>query len=391
MTLQRPVLKPKNPCFSCGPSAKHAGWSLEALKGFSPGRSHRAASEVKKLAEVIERSKAILDMPKDWKLGILPASDTGAFEAAMWSLLGPLPVDVLGWEVFSNMWVHDIASQLKPNTVREFVAPFGKLPDLSQVNSDHDIVFVWNGTTAGVQVPNADWIKSDRKGLVLCDATSALFGVDIPWDKVDVITWSWQKVLGSEAAHGMLALSPRAVARLESYTPSWPMPKLFRLTKNGKVNEEIFEGKTINTPSMLAVEDCLDAMKWVESIGGLPVMLKRSKANLTAVEAWVEKTDWAAFLSERTDTRSNAIVIKVTDPWFTAKDAVSQRKFIKDVEKTIEKEGAGFETANHIDAPPSFRIWTGPVVETADVEAVLNWIDWGYRTLKAEQAQSKAA
>jgi phosphoserine aminotransferase len=334
---------------------------------------------------VIEKSKAVLNMPKDWVLGVVPASDTGAIEMALWSLLGPLPVDVLTWEVFGKHWSVDVVKQLKLKDTREFTAPFGALPDLAQVDTlNRDVVFTWNGTTSGVKVPNGDWIRADRKGLMICDATSAVFAMDMPWDKLDVVTWSWQKVLGGEGGHGMLALSPRAVARLESYTPPWPMPKLFRMTKGGKLNEEIFEGKTINTPSMLAVEDCLDALAWAEGIGGLPALLKRTQANLKAVEMWVEKTDWADFLPNRPEIRSNtSICFKIVDPWLTAKDEEAQRAVIKDIEKLVAKEGAGFETANHRDSAPSFRLWAGATVETSDIEAVLQWIDWAYRTVKA--------
>jgi phosphoserine aminotransferase len=390
MNIQRPTAKPHNPCFSSGPCAKRPNWTLDALKGTPIGRSHRSSLCVKKLAAVIEKSKAILGMPKDYRLAIVPASDTGAIEMAMWSLLGARGVDILGWEVFSKMWILDVTKQLKIADVRTFEAPFGSIPDLSQIDTDRDVVFTWNGTTSGVKVPNADWIKSDRKGLTICDATSAVFAMDMPWDKLDVITWSWQKVLGGEAAHGMLALSPRAVERLESYTPAWPMPKIFRMTKGGKLVEEPFEGKTINTPSMLAVEDCLDALNWAEAIGGLPALLKRSNDNLKAVESWVAKTDWVEFLPERADIRSNtSICFKIIDPWFTAKDTETQFKIIKETEKMLDKEGVAFEVANHRDAPPSYRLWGGATVESADTKACLEWIEWAYNSLKSqEQAQA---
>lgn len=391
MTLQKPNHKPANPCFSSGPCAKRPGWSVEALKDTLLGRSHRATVGVKKIAELIDRSKFILGMPKDYRLAIVPASDTGAIELAMWSLLGPNGVDVLGWEVFGKMWIIDVIKQLKLKDATAHEANFGAIPDLSKVNTDNDVVFTWNGTTSGVKVPNGDWIKSDRKGLTICDATSAVFAMELPWDKLDVVTWSWQKVLGGEAAHGMLALSPRAVERLESYTPPWPMPKIFRLTKNGKLVEEPFEGKTINTPSMLAVEDCLDALKWAESIGGLPALLKRTNANLKAVEEWIAKTDWADFLAERADTRSNtSICFKIVEPWFTRLDDEAQKKIIKDTEKMLEKEGVAFEIANHRDSPASYRIWGGATVETSDIVSVLEWIDWAYRSVTAE-AREKVA
>ncbi len=389
--MQKPVSKPGCPNFSSGPCAKRPGWSVDALKGTPVGRSHRASLGVKKLAEVIERSKTILGMPKDYRLAIVPGSDTGAIEMAMWSLLGARGVDVLGWEVFGKMWVIDVVKQLKLSDVRTFEAPFGSIPDLSQVDTDSDVVFTWNGTTSGVRVPNGDWIKDDRQGLTICDATSAVFAMDLPWNKLDVVTWSWQKVLGGEAAHGMLALSPRAVERLQSYTPPWPMPKVFRLTKGGKLVEEPFEGKTINTPSMLAVEDCLDALKWAESLGGLKGLMARTNANLKAVEQWIDKTDWADFLPERADIRSNtSICFKVTDSWLTSKDEETQRKVIKSVETLLDKEGVAYEVANHRDAPPSFRIWGGATVEAADIKFCLEWIDWAYNDIKSME-QAKAA
>lgn len=391
MALQRPAKKTVNPCFSSGPCAKRPGWSWDALKGAFLGRSHRTSTGVKRIFEITERSKKILGIPDNYKLALVPASDTGAIEMALWSMLGERGVDALGWDVFGKTWIADITKHLKLKDVRVFDVPFGKIPDLSQVDTDRDVVFTWNGTTAGVKVPNADWIKSDRKGLTFCDATSSVFAMEMPWDKLDVITWSWQKVLGGEAAHGMIALSPRAVERLESYTPPWPLPKIFRMTKGGKLFDEPFEGKTINTPSMMCVEDCLDALKWAESIGGLQALLKRTNANLKAVENWVAKTDWAEFLAETPETRSNtSICFKVVDPWFLAKDVESQLKIIKETEKTLEKEGVAFEVANHRDAPASYRLWGGATVETSDIEAVLEWIDWAYRSIR-EQEQAKAA
>jgi phosphoserine aminotransferase len=388
---RKPDIKPVSPYFSSGPCAKRPGWNFDALKDALLGRSHRAPVGVKRIQDVIEKSKAILGMPKDYKLAIVPASDTGAIEMAMWSMLGPRGVDALGWEVFGKMWVVDITKQLKLPDVRVFEADFGKIPDLSQVDTDRDVVFTWNGTTAGVKVPNGDWIKPDRKGLTFCDATSSVFAMDMPWEKLDVVTWSWQKVLGGEAAHGMLALSPRAVERLESYTPPWPMPKIFRITKGGKLFEEPFEGKTLNTPSMMAIEDCLDALKWAESIGGLPALLQRSAQNLKTAEAWVAKTDWAEFLAETPETRSNtAICFKVVDPWLAAKETDAQIKIVKDVEKLLEKEGVAYEVANHRDSPASFRLWGGATVESSDIAAVLEWIDWAYREIKS-QDQQKAA
>lgn len=391
MTTPRPTIKPASPYFSSGPCAKRPGWSLDALKDAFLGRSHRTAEGTRRIYDLIERSKKILGMPEDYRLALVPASDTGAIEMAMWSLLGPRGVDVLGWEVFGKMWILDVTKQLKLQDVRTFDVPFGSIPNLSEVDTDRDVVFTWNGTTSGVKVPNGDWIKSDRKGLTICDATSAVFAMDMPWDKLDVVTWSWQKVLGGEAAHGMLALSPRAVARLENYTPPWPLPKIFRITKGGKLFEEPFEGKTINTPSMMAVEDHLDALKWAEQIGGLPALIKRSNANLKAVENWIAKTAWAEFLPETPEIRSNtAICFKIVDEWFQSKDKDTQLKIIKDVEKLLEKEKVAFEIANHRESPASFRLWGGATVETSDIEAVLEWINWGFETIKAE-AQVKAA
>ena len=391
MTIERPQSKPQNPCFSSGPTTKHPGWSLKALEDMPAGRSHRSAIGVEKLKDVIDRSKAILGMPSDWRLAIVPASDTGAVEMALWSLLGPRGVDVLGWETFSNHWVVDVTKQLKLDDVRVFQADFGKLPDLSAVDTDRDVVFAWNGTTGGVKVPNDDWIKKDRKGLTICDATSAAFAMDLPWDKLDVVTWSWQKVLGSEAAHGMLALSPRAVERLENHKPDWPMPKIFRMTKDGKINEDLFKGKTINTPSMLAVEDCLDALKWVQSIGGLPEMLARSQRNLDVVSEWIARTDWAEFLCEdKTNLSCTSLCFKVVDPWFNELGEDARKKAIKDCEKLLATEGVAYEVANHRDAPASFRIWGGGTVEASDIKAVLDWIDWAYRSVTTEMREKAA-
>ena len=383
--VQRPTVKPNNPCFSSGPCAKRPGWSFDSLNRAMLGRSHRSHNGVAKILQVIEKSKALLRIPKDYRLALVPASDTGAFETAMWSLLGERGVDVLGWETFGNLWIFDVTKQLKLKDLRVFKAPFGSIPDLSQVDTDRDVVFVWNGTTSGVKVPNGDWIKSERKGLTLCDATSAVFAMNIPWDKLDVVTWSWQKTMGGEAAHGMLALSPRAVERLESYTPPWPIPKIFRITKNGKLLDDPFEGKTINTPSMLCVEDHLDALKWAENIGGLPTLLKRSASNLKAAEDWVSKTEWAEFLPERPDIYSNtSICFKIVDPWFTVKSVEDQRKIIKDSEKILDIEGIAYEIANHSDAPASYRLWGGATVETSDIAACLEWINWAYLNVKSQ-------
>jgi phosphoserine aminotransferase len=385
----KPTTRPVVPYFSSGPCAKRPGWSPDALKDAALARSHRAKLGKAKLAEVIDRTRAILGVPADWRIGIVPASDTGAFEMAMWTLLGARGVDALAWESFGAGWVTDILKQLKLDDVRVIEADYGKLPDLGQVDFARDVVFTWNGTTSGVRVPNGDWIPADRKGLTLCDATSAAFAMDLPWDKLDAVTYSWQKVLGGEAQHGMLILSPRAVERLESYKPAWPLPKLFRMTKNGKLNEGIFKGETINTPSMLCVEDQIDALRWAESIGGLKGLIARSQANLKAVEAWVEKSDWAAFLPETAETRSStSICLVIKDAWFTALPAEAQAAAAKKLAALVEAEGAGYDIGAYRDAPAGLRIWGGATVETSDIEALLPWLDWAYAQVKTEAAKA---
>ncbi|WP_368413764.1 phosphoserine transaminase [Falsiroseomonas sp.] len=387
----KPDLRPHNPRFSSGPCAKRPGWTLEALSGAMLGRSHRAKDPKAKIAEVIERSKAILGLPADWRLGIVPASDTGAVEMALWSMLGARGVDILAWESFSKDWATDVTKQLKLADARVIQAGYGKLPDLAQVDSARDVVFVWNGTTSGVRLANADFISDAREGLAICDATSAAFAMDLPYDKLDVVTWSWQKVLGGEAAHGMLALSPRAVARLESHKPAWPMPKIFRMTKDGKLNEGIFKGETINTPSMLCVEDALDGLRWAESVGGLKGLVARSEANLAAVAAWVERTPWVAFLAEDQATRScTSICLKFVAPWFVALDADGQAAAAKKLSSLLEKEGVALDAAAYRDAPPGLRIWGGATVETADIQALLPWIDWAFAQVEAEQKKAAA-
>lgn len=387
----KPDIRPSNPRFSSGPCAKRPGWSLAALEGALLGRSHRAKDPKAKLAEAIDLSKAILGMPKDWRLGIVPASDTGAVEMALWSLLGPKGVDILAWESFSKDWATDVTKQLKLSDVRVISAGYGQLPDLAQVDKARDLVFVWNGTTSGVRLPNADFIADDREGLAICDATSAAFAMELPWSKLDVVTWSWQKVLGGEAAHGMLALSPRAVARLESYKPSWPMPKIFRMTKDGKINEGIFKGETINTPSMLCVEDAIDGLRWAESVGGLKGLVARSEANLAAIAGWVATSDWAAFLADNAATRScTSICLKIVAPWFTALDAEGQAAAAKKLSSILEKEGVALDAANYRDAPPGLRIWGGATVETSDIAALLPWLDWAFASVAAD-AQKAAA
>ncbi|RKQ69953.1 phosphoserine transaminase [Oceanibaculum indicum] len=385
----KPNTRPAVPYFSSGPCAKRPGWSPAALSDAAVARSHRAKLGKAKLAEVIDRTRAILGVPADWRIGIVPASDTGAFEMAMWTLLGARGVDALAWESFGSGWVTDILKQLKLTDVRVIEADYGKLPDLGQVDFSRDVVFTWNGTTSGVRVPNGDWIPADREGLTLCDATSAAFAMDLPWDKLDAVTYSWQKVLGGEAQHGMLILSPRAVERLESYKPAWPLPKLFRMTKNGKLNEGIFKGETINTPSMLCVEDQIDALRWAESLGGLKGLIARSQANLKAVEAWVEKSDWAAFLPETKETRSStSICLVIKDSWFTGLSAEAQAAAAKKLAALVEAEGVGYDIGAYRDAPAGLRIWGGATVETSDIEALLPWLDWAYAQVKTEAAKA---
>lgn len=379
----KPSVKPKNPCFSSGPCAKHPGWTINALKDAALSVSHRGKRGKAKLAEVIERSMRVLQMPSDWKLGIVPASDTGAVEMALWSLLGARGVDVLAWESFGSGWVADAQKQLKLKDLRVLKADYGKLPDLKQVDWNRDVVFTWNGTTSGVRVPDANWIDKDREGLAICDATSAAFAMGLPWDRLDVVTWSWQKVLGGEAGHGMLALSPRAVERLSTYTPPWPLPKIFQLTKGGKLIEGIFFGETINTPSMLAVEDALDGLKWAEDIGGLKALVGRSERNLIAVEKWVQNTPWVEFLAETPESRScTSICLKIVDPWFTTLAPEAQGEAAKKIASLLEKEGAAYDIGAYRDAPPGLRLWGGATVETSDLEALFPWLEWAWGEVK---------
>lgn len=388
--MTKPTTKPANPCFSSGPCAKRPGWSLDALSGAFLGRSHRAKGGKAKLKDVIDRSKAMLAIPDDYVLGIVPASDTGAIEMAMWSLLGPRGVDVLHWESFGKTWYGDIKKQLKLTDLRELKADYGQLPDLTQVDWSRDVVFTWNGTTSGVRVPNADWIADDREGLAICDATSATFAMNVPFSKLDVVTWSWQKVLGGEAAHGMIALSPRAIARLQSYTPSWPLPKIFQMTKDGKLIDGIFVGETINTPSMLAVEDALDGLKWAESIGGLNKLIARSEDNLHVLTEWVRASDWIDFLCEEPRTRScTSITFKITDSWYTSQTTDAQAKIAKDLVALLDKEGAAYDIGAYRDAPAGLRIWGGATVESSDIRALLPWLDWAWGEIK--NAEAKAA
>jgi len=391
MVTAAPSVRPRNPRFSSGPCAKRPGWSLAALEGAALGRSHRAKEPKAKLAAVIERSKALLGMPADWGLGIVPASDTGAIECAMWSLLGPRPVDAIAFESFGEAWVTDIAKQLKLDH-RVLRAPYGALPDLASVDWRRDVVFTWNGTTSGVRVPDGEWIAPDREGLALCDATSAAFAMRLPWDRLDVVTWSWQKVLGGEAAHGMLALSPRAVERLLAHKPAWPMPKIFRLTSGGKLNEGIFRGETINTPSMLCVEDALDGLAWAERIGGLEALIARTEANFAAVAAWVERSPNYAFLAADPATRSpTSICLSIAAPWFAALAAEAQAEAAKRIAALLEAEGVALDSGGYREAPPGLRLWGGATVETADIAAALPWLDWAADQVGAAMAAPKAA
>jgi phosphoserine aminotransferase len=368
--------------------SKRPGWSLAALEGAFLGRSHRAKAPKARLQEVLDRSREILGLPEDYLIAIVPASDTGAVELALWSLLGARGCDVMAWESFGSGWATDIVKQLKLDDVREILAPYGQLPDFAQADPARDLVFTWNGTTSGVRVSNGDWIADDRDGLTICDATSAVFAMDIPWPKLDVATWSWQKVLGGEAQHGMLVLSPRAVARLESYTPPWPMPKIFRLTKGGKLNRSIFEASTINTPSMLCVEDHVDALSWSAEIGGLQGLIARSEANLAAIGAWVNESSWADFLAEEAASRScTSICLRFADPALASSPEDAQQNFIKAMTALLEDEGVAYDIGSYRDAPPGLRIWGGATVETADIEALLPWLDWAYASCRA-QAQA---
>ena len=378
--MTKPDLKPNNPCFSSGPTAKRPGWSLAQLQTDSLGRSHRAKGPKSRLAAVIEHSKQILQVPDDYVVGIVPASDTGAFEMAMWTLLGARGVDVLHWESFGSGWKTDIEKHLKLDDVRYFGADYGQLPDLSLIDSkERDVVFTWNGTTSGVRVPDGQWIADDRNGLTFCDATSAAFAMELPWEKLDVVTWSWQKVMGGEGAHGMLVLSPKALNRLESFTPDRPLPKIFRLTKAGKVTLDLFEGSTINTPSLLAVEDHIDALLWAERLGGLEGLIQRSQKNLSVIAKWVENADWVTFLAESEPTRSNtAICLKIIDPRFVALSKDEQGAFVKRLTGSLESEDAAYDIASYRDAPPGLRIWGGATVESTDLETLPHGLDWAF-------------
>ena len=385
--IAKPAIRPADSRFSSGPTKKRPGWSLDALQGAVLGRSHRSKPGKARLKDAIDRTREILGVPADYRIGITPGSDTGAVELAMWSMLGPRKVDVLAWESFGEDWVTDVAKQLKLDH-RVLKAPYGELPDLSQADFTNDVIFTWNGTTSGVRVPNADWIPANREGLTICDATSAVFAQDLDWAKLDVVTFSWQKVLGGEGAHGMIILSPRAAERVATNTPAWPMPKIFRIAKKGGLDEEFFQGATINTPSMLCVEDYLDALKWTQKIGGLEALLARANANLRALEEWAAKTSWVDFLASDPKIRSNtSVCLKIVDPRVTGLDDEGQAEFAKKIASVLEKEGVALDVASYRAAPPGLRIWCGATVDSSDVEALTPWLEWAFQTVIAEQSK----
>jgi phosphoserine aminotransferase len=389
MTLTMPAARPARPNFSCGPCAKRPGWELNSLQNAPVGRSHRSKPARARLKRAIELTREILQVPQDYRIGIIPGSDTGAVEAALWSLLGPRGVDVFAWESFSGGWVSDVIGQLKLANARAFIADYGQIPDLSQADPANDVVFAWNGTTSGVRVPNADWIAASRKGLTICDATSAAFAQRLQWGKLDATTFSWQKALGGEAAHGMLILSPRAVERLESYQPPWPLPKLFRLSEGGKLIEAIFEGETINTPSLMCVEDYIDALNWGKSLGGLDALVARADANAKALGEWVETKHWVDFLAADPKIRSNtSICLKVIDPAIIALPKAAQAAFARALTDLLEAEKIAFDISSYRGAPPGIRIWCGATVETSDIEALTPWLDFAFAKIKGDFAKA---
>jgi phosphoserine aminotransferase len=389
MTQTKPALRPTVPNFCSGPCAKRPGWSPENLKNAALGRSHRAKLGKGKLKQAIDLTREVLEVPAEYAIGIVPASDTGAVEMALWSLLGPRKVTTLAWEAFGEGWVSDVAKELKLENAVTLKSPYGELPDLSKVDPESDVVFTWNGTTSGVRVPNADWIKADRGGLSICDATSAAFAQPLDWAKLDVVTFSWQKALGGEAAHGMLVLSPRAIARLESYTPAWPVPKIFRLTKGGKLIAGIFEGDTINTPSLLCVEDYLDALSWAKSVGGLKALIARADANAQEIADWVARTPWIEFLAKEPSIRSNtSVCLRIVDPAVVALSGDEQAAFAKQLASTIEKEGVGYDIGSYRDAPAGLRIWCGATIDRENVAALTHWLDWAFAVTKAQLGKS---
>ncbi len=390
MTIAMPSVRPSVPHFSSGPCAKRPGWTPQNLAGALLGRSHRSKPGKAKLKRAIELTREVLEVPADYRIGIVPASDTGAVEMALWSLLGPRPITLIAWESFGEGWVNDVVKELKLKDVTTLKAGYGALPDLGKVDPASDVVFTWNGTTSGVRVPNANWIAADRAGLTICDATSAAFAQPLEWSKLDVVTFSWQKALGGEAAHGVLILSPRAVARLESYTPPWPLPKIFRMTKGGKLIDGVFQGETINTPSMLCVEDYLDALEWAKSAGGLAGLRARADGNARVISEWVSRSLWIDFLAGDPSIRSNtSVCLKIVDPAVTRLAPEAQAAFVKSIAAALDKEGVAFDIDAYRDAPPGLRIWCGSTVERADVEALTLWLDWAYA--KAKDALAKAA
>ena len=385
--MNKPNLKPDNPNFSSGPTTKRPNWSLSNLKSAHLGRSHRSAECKSKLSEVITRTKKILNLPEDYLLGIMPGSDTGALEASLWNLLGLRGVDVLAWENFGKEWVIDVVDELKIEDRNLHLSDYGTLPDLTKVNFSRDVIFTWNGTTSGVRVPNGDWIPDDREGLTICDATSAIFAMPIDYNKCDVLTWSWQKVLGGEAGHGMLALSPRALQRLQTYQPPWPIPKVFRIASKKKLISGIFEGNTINTPSMLCVEDAIDGLNWSEEIGGLDELFRRSNTSLSLIETWVQNISWVDFLNVNKQTRSNTgITFKIVEDWFVKKEEKQQRDIMKEITSLLTKENIAYDINGYPKAPPSFRVWGGGTVEPDNIKKLLPWIDWAYHQVKGNYA-----
>ncbi len=379
----KPKQRPKRPHFSSGPCAKHPGWTLDLLSNAELGRSHRSKPGRAKLLEVIERSRRVLGIPDDHRVAIVPASDTGAMEMVLWSMLGTRGVEILAWESFGSQWVDDVIAQLELSNAKAWTADYGELPDLGQVDFGSDVVFTWNGTTSGVRIPDGDWIPEDRSGLTICDATSAVFAMELPWEKLDVVTWSWQKVLGGEAGHGMLSISPRAVERLEGFKPPRPLPKIFRLTKGGRLIEGIFRGDTINTPSMLCVEDAIDALRWVESIGGRDEIRKRSEANLEVIAAWVDRSPWVGFLASQPETRScTSVCLQIDDPWFHTLEPEERVATANSIARILDEEEIAFDVGAYRDAPPGLRVWAGATVEQSDIEALLPWLDWSYAEVK---------
>lgn len=375
----QPARKPKNPCFSSGPCAKRPGWTPEALGGALVGRSHRSKAALARINDMKALTRRVLEIPADYHIGLTAGSDTAAIEMAMWSMLGARGVDVFGHEVFSNTWISDIVNELKLENRRVFKAPFGELPDFSQADFSRDVVFTWNGTTSGVIVPDANWIPDDREGIVICDAISAVFGVEIPWPKLDVTTFSWQKGMGGEAQHGIIVLSPRAIERLKNYEPPWPVPKIFRMAKKGEVGMGFFSGETINTPSMLCVEDALDSLKWCENIGGLSALCARTQKNFNTIKNWVSRTPWVEFFAKDEASRSPlAVTLQITTPAYAALDEAAQRKFNQELVGRVDAAGGGYDFNNHKGAPPSLRVWCGPTVEADDVAVLLEWVEWSY-------------